>query len=106
MTVWIRPPSLLRKKFVGQKPKPSNSRKVKKGGYSMTRIEDIELIDPNEPYQYVPVPGDLLIVMEEKCQGLVVQVTDYQNSSPGIVSTNMGSFDLNNTIPMDYCALF
>ncbi len=72
----------------------------------MTRIEDIELIDPNEPYQYVPVPGDLLIVMEENCQGLVVQVTDYQNTSPNQVSTNMGSFYLNNTIPMDYCALF
>ena len=69
-------------------------------------IECVELIDPNEPYQYVPVTGDLLIITEDKCQGLVVQVTDYQKISPEQVSTNMGSFYLNNTIPMDYCALF
>ena len=69
-------------------------------------LEDVELIDPNEPYQYSPAPGDLLIVAEDKCQGLVVQVTDYRNISPEQVSTNMGSFYLNNTVPMDYCALF
>lgn len=33
-------------------------------------IECLELIDPNEPYQYSPAPGDLLIVAEDKCQGL------------------------------------
>lgn len=69
-------------------------------------LEEVELIDPNEPYRYSPAPGDLLIVYEDKCQGLVVQVTDYQNTSPDQVSTNMGSFRLGDTIPMDYCALF
>ena len=69
-------------------------------------IECLELIDPNEPYVYSPVPGDLLIVAEDKFQGLVVQVTEYQNTSPAQVSTNMGSFYLNNTVPMDFCALF
>lgn len=69
-------------------------------------IECLELIDPNEPYVYSPAPGDLLIVSEDKCQGLVVQVTDYQNTSPEQVSTNMGSFYLANTVPMDFCALF
>lgn len=69
-------------------------------------IECLELIDQNEPYEYSPVPGDLLIVTEGKCSGLVVQVTDYQNTSPEQVSTNMGSFYLNNTVPMDFCTLF
>lgn len=69
-------------------------------------IECLELIDQNEPYEYSPAPGDLLIVAEDKCQGLVVQVTDYRNTSPEQVSTNMGSCYLNNTVPMDYCALF
>lgn len=69
-------------------------------------LEDVELIDPNEPYEYSPAPGDLLIVAEDKCQGLVVQVTDYRNTSPETVSTNMGSFYLANTVPMDFCALF
>ena len=69
-------------------------------------LTELELIDSNEPYEYSPVPGDLLIVVENKVRGLVVQVTDYQNSSPENVSTNMGSFHLANTVPMDFCALF
>lgn len=69
-------------------------------------LTELELIDPNEPYECSPAPGDLLIVVEDNVQGLVVQVTDYQGSSPETVSTNMGSFYLANTVPMDFCALF
>lgn len=69
-------------------------------------IECVELIDPNEPYQYVPVPGDLLIITEDNVEGLIVQVMDYRGTTSGKVSTNMGSFRLDNTLPMDFCALF
>ena len=35
-------------------------------------LTELELIDPNEPYEYSPVSGDLLIVVEDKVRGLVV----------------------------------
>ena len=33
-------------------------------------LTELELIDPNEPYQYSPAPGDLLIVTEDSAKDL------------------------------------